>query len=168
MMKKYDNYKDVSWYEYIKTIPNTWEILPNIALFNERIERKRNNEELLSVTITNGVVKQSEIDKNDTSNSDKTKYKYVQKGDIVYNKMRMWQGAIGVSNFDGIVSPAYVVLAPKLDLCSKFFHYQFRNSYYTNYSKRFSYGLCDDQLNLRYTDFKRMYSIVPPKEVQKK
>ena len=42
----------------------------------------------------------------------------------------------------------------------------FRTSFYTNYSKCFSYGIVDDQLSLRYTDFKRMYSIFPPLEVQ--
>ena len=82
--------------------------------------------------------------------------------------MRMWQGAVGISNYTGIASPAYVVIAPKLEIDSKFFHYQLRCSYYVNYSKRFSYGLCDDQLSLRYTDFKRMYSILPPLKTQNK
>lgn len=154
--------------DYFKKIPKGWLLLPNIAIFKERIERNKIESELLSVTITSGVIKQSEVDKNDTSNSDKSKYKFVNPNDLVYNKMRMWQGAVGVSSYTGIVSPAYIVIAPKLEIDSKFFHYQLRCSYYVNYSKRFSYGLCDDQLSLRYTDFKRMYSILPPLKTQNK
>ena len=80
--------------------------------------------------------------------------------------MRMWQGALGYSDYRGITSPAYVILKPKMDINQRFFHYMFRTGFYTNYSKRFSYGIVDDQLSLRYVDFKRMYSIVPPIETQ--
>lgn len=59
--------------------------------------------ELLSVTINNGVRKFSELDRRDTSNSDKSKYKKVCVGDIAYNSMRMWQGASGYSPYEGIV-----------------------------------------------------------------
>ena len=159
------NFIDVE-YDYLNKLPKDWQTLPNIALFKERITRNHEDKELLSVTITNGVVRQTEIDKNDTSNNDKSKYKLVKEQDIVYNKMRMWQGSVGISEYEGIVSPAYIVINPKEEVYPLFFHYQFRCSYYINYSKRFSYGLCDDQLSLRYTDFKRMYSIVPPYEEQ--
>lgn len=160
-----ENFNDIE-YDYVKKLPTGWQTLPNIALFKERITRNHSDKELLSVTITNGVVKQTEIDKNDTSNNDKSKYKLVKEKDIVYNKMRMWQGSIGISEYEGIVSPAYIVINPKEEIFPLFFHFQFRCSFYINYSKRFSYGLCDDQLSLRYTDFKRMYSIVPPYEEQ--
>ncbi len=165
--KAFDKYDNIDS-DYFKKIPSGWQILPNIAIFKERIERNKIDAELLSVTITSGVIKQSEVDKNDTSNSDKSKYKFVKPNDLVYNKMRMWQGAVGINNYTGIVSPAYIVVAPKIEIDSKFFHYQFRCSYYVNYSKRFSYGLCDDQLSLRYSDFKRMYSILPPLKTQVK
>ena len=80
--------------------------------------------------------------------------------------MRMWQGALGYSDYRGITSPAYVILKPKMEINQRFFHYMFRTGFYTNYSKRFSYGIVDDQLSLRYVDFKRMYSILPPLEIQ--
>ncbi|EPN2034960.1 restriction endonuclease subunit S [Clostridium botulinum] len=170
MIKKnnsYDKYKEIYGYGYINKIPNEWEKLPNIAIFDERISKGHLNEELISVTISRGIIKQSEIEnKKDTSNEDKTNYKLVKQGDLAYNKMRMWQGAIGFSKYRGIVSPAYIVLKPKININSEYFHYLFRTNYYKNYAKRFSYGLCDDQLNLRYSDFKRMYSIVPPIETQ--
>lgn len=161
-LKPYPTYKPVA-YDYISQLPESWELLPNIAIFQERIERGFENEELLSVTIAKGVIKQGDVDtKKDSSNEDKSKYKLIKVGDIAYNRMRMWQGALGYSEFQGITSPAYVVLKPKTEINPRFFHYMFRTAFYTNYSKRFSYGIVDDQLSLRYVDFKRMYSIVPP------
>lgn len=163
----YDKYKEIDGYWYIQKIPHEWDILPNIAIFDERISKGHLNEELISVTIGRGIIKQSEIEnKKDNSNEDKTNYKLVKPGDIAYNKMRMWQGSVGFSKYRGIVSPAYVVLKPKIEINAEYFHYLFRTNYYNNYAKRFSYGLCDDQLNLRYSDFKRMYSIMPPIETQ--
>lgn len=165
-LKPYPTYYPVK-YDYVSQLPEGWKLLPNIAIFQERIERGHENEELLSVTIGKGVIRQSENDiKKDSSNEDKSKYKLIKIGDIAYNRMRMWQGALGHSDYQGITSPAYVVLKPKMEMNQRFFHYMFRTPFYTNYSKRFSYGIVDDQLSLRYVDFKRMYSIVPPLETQ--
>lgn len=165
-LQPYSEYKKVA-YDYVSKLPKDWQLLPNIAIFQERVERGRNSEELLSVTIGKGVIKQTDVDiKKDSSNEDKSKYKLVKVGDIAYNKMRMWQGALGYSDYQGISSPAYVILKPKIKINPQYFHYMFRAGFYTNYSKRFSYGIVDDQLSLRYTDFKRMYSILPPLETQ--
>ena len=165
-LQPYKNYKPVT-YDYVTQLPEGWQLLPNIAIFEERIERGHVDEELLSVTIKKGVIRQTDVDiKKDSSNEDKSKYKLIKVGDIAYNKMRMWQGALGYSDYQGISSPAYVILKPKMEINPRFFHYMLRTSFYTNYSKRFSYGIVDDQLSLRYTDFKRMYSIVPPLEIQ--
>lgn len=165
-LKPYTTYHPVQ-YDYVSQLPDGWQLLPNIAIFRERIERGFDNEELLSVTIGKGVIRQSDVDiKKDSSNEDKSKYKLIKVGDIAYNRMRMWQGALGYSEYQGITSPAYVVLKPRMKINQRFFHYMFRTGFYTNYSKRFSYGIVDDQLSLRYVDFKRMYSIVPPLETQ--
>ncbi len=167
-MKPYPEYHPVD-FDYVKQLPKGWKLLPNIAIFNERIQRGYQDEELLSVTIKKGLIKQSELEeKKDSSNDDKSNYKLVNSGDIAYNKMRMWQGAVGYSPFRGLVSPAYVVLKPRMEINPKFFHYQFRSNFYTNYSRKASYGICDDMLSLRYIDFKRMYSIMPPLETQNK
>ena len=82
--------------------------------------------------------------------------------------MRFRQGASGYSNYKGIVSPACTVLRPKKDvkINSRFYYYMFRTGFYKNYVERFAYGIADGQIPLRYIDFKRMYSIFPPLEVQ--
>lgn len=165
-MNRYEKYNKFS-FDYFDELPEGWELLPNIAIFDERIQKGFIQEELLSVTISKGIIRQSDLeDKRDISNDNKSNYKLVKRGDLAYNKMRMWQGAVGFSEYQGIVSPAYIILKPKIEINPKFFHYQFRSGFYTNYSKRASYGICDDQLSLRYKDFKRMMSIVPPVETQ--
>ena len=165
-LQPYDSYQPVD-FDYVSRLPSGWKLLPNIAIFQERIDRGFTDEELLSVTIGRGIIRQVDVDiKKDSSNEDKSKYKLVKVGDIAYNRMRMWQGALGYSEYRGITSPAYVILKPKMKINPRFFHYMFRTGFYTNYSKRFSYGIVDDQLSLRYVDFKRMYTIIPPPETQ--
>jgi type I restriction enzyme S subunit len=165
-MKKYDKYKktNVAW---VEEIPSHWVFLPNIAIFDERIEKRFPKLELLSVTIGRGIIRQSENQtKKDISNDDKSNYKRVCIGDLAYNRMRMWQGAVGYSKYEGIVSPAYIVLNPKVEMSCKYFHYLFRTPSYISESYRNGYGICDDQHSLRYTNFKRMFSIFPPVEEQ--
>lgn len=79
-------------------------------VFEERKEHSKGGEALLSVTIAQGIVKQSETDKRNIASENKANYKVVKKNDLAYNTMRMWQGAEGVSEYDGIVSPAYTVI----------------------------------------------------------
>jgi type I restriction enzyme S subunit len=165
-LKPYTEYSSVR-YDYVTELPVGWQLLPNIAIFQERIERGYEKEELLSVTIGRGVIKQSDLDKKDSSTLDKSKYLLVYPNDLVYS-MRFRQGASGYSNYKGIVSPACTVLKPRknIKLNSRYYYYMLRTGFYKNYAERYAYGIADGQMPLRYTDFKRMYSIVPPLETQ--
>jgi type I restriction enzyme S subunit len=165
-LRPYKKYNSVA-YDYATELPDGWQLLPNIAIFQERIERGYENEELLSVTIGRGVIKQSDLDKKDSSTLDKSKYLLVYPDDLVYS-MRFRQGASGYSNYKGIVSPACTVLKPRkgVKFNPRYYHYMLRTGFYKNYAERYAYGIADGQMPLRYFDFKRMYSIVPPLEVQ--
>lgn len=158
-MREYSEYRDVGL-PWVEKVPGHWEVLPNFAVFEERIDKGHDHLPLLSVTIAQGVITQEEFLKNstkkDSSNEDKSSYKRVLCGDLAYNKMRMWQGAVGFSKYDGIASPAYIILKPRKSIIPEYYHYLLRIPAYINYSYRYSYGICDDQLSLRYTDFKRM------------
>ncbi|MFX3673282.1 MAG: restriction endonuclease subunit S [Paenisporosarcina sp.] len=168
-LKPYESYRKINL-NWLDKIPSHWNVVNNIEIWAERNKKNCADEELLSVTINKGVIRQKDLlsstSKKDSSNTDKSNYKYVERNDIVYNKMRMWQGAVGVSNFRGIVSPAYIVLKPRIEINPKYYHYLLRTPYYVGESYRFSYGICDDQLSLRYEDFKRMKNIMPPKYEQ--
>lgn len=169
-LEQYPKYKE-SGVPWIKKIPLHWDVLPNRAIFEERNIRGMIDEDLLSVTIKRGVIRQKELiessSKKDSSNEDKSKYKLVMEGDLPYNKMRMWQGAVGVSKYRGIVSPAYIILKPRENAHADYFHYLLRTREYTKESQRYSYGICDDQLSLRFKDFKVIKSILPSVDEQK-
>ncbi|PTK52568.1 restriction endonuclease subunit S, partial [Staphylococcus haemolyticus] len=88
-----------------------WKIVEIGDILEERTERSGEGD-MLSVTINNGIIKFDEIDRKDNSSKDKSNYRKVYKDDIAYNSMRMWQGASGKSEYEGIVSPAYTVTIP--------------------------------------------------------
>lgn len=134
-------------------------------LFAERNEVKTINLSLLSIG-QDGVYPQTDSNKRDISNSDKSKYKRIAVGDIGYNTMRMWQGRSALSNLEGIVSPAYTILAPKNDVNSYYFSILFTTSKLTNLFWRNSQGLVDDTLNCKYKDFSKIKHFVPSFEEQ--
>jgi type I restriction enzyme S subunit len=76
--------------------------------------------------------------------------------------MRAWQGAVGVSMFRGIISPAYVVVRPREDQNSRYFHYLLRTPAFATEAERWSYGISSDQWNLRPEEFKQIYCCIPP------
>lgn len=125
------------------------------SIFAERIESNENGE-MLSVTMNNGIIRSSDNGKFDNSNSDKSKYKVVKIGDIAYNSMRMWQGASGVSQYEGIVSPAYTVVTPSVDVDTDFFGYLFKTDDVIRLFKLNSQGLTSDNWNLKYPAFSRI------------
>lgn len=136
--------------------------------FEERKERAIGNEELLSVTIANGVIRQSDSEKRNTSSEDKSNYKIVKKGDIAYNTMRMWQGAQGVSKWDGIVSPAYTIIKPKNGVNTEFFSILFKTHHALTLFTNHSQGLSSDNWNLKFSEFSKLKIKVPSSEIQKK
>ncbi len=134
-------------------------------MFSERNERNNNGLSLLSIG-QSGVYPQDESVKKDTSNTDKSKYKRICKGDIGYNTMRMWQGRSALSELKGIVSPAYTVLKPRQNTNSLFFSYLFKTPKLINLFWRNSQGLVNDTLNCKYKDFSIVKTIIPEKEEQ--
>ena len=137
-------------------------------IYAERSERGAADMELLSVTMNGGVMQRSEIEGKDNSSEDKSNYKVVRKGDMVYNSMRMWQGANGVSSYDGIVSPAYTVLTAKLPICNEYFAALFKNYKLINEFKKNSQGMTSDTWNLKYPQIKTIKVYLPRVTEQEK
>ena len=137
-------------------------------LFTSRSERGNETEELLSVTIANGVIKQSDGDKKDSSSEDKSKYKLVKVGDFAYNTMRMWQGAAGVSRYQGIVSPVYTVTVPTEAINAKYFEYLFKTKKMQNVVIAESTGIASDKWSLSYEKFSNIDVCIPCLEEQNK
>lgn len=139
---------------------STWTSVTLGEVFKERTERSKFGE-LLSVSISKGVTKFSELNRWDKSSEDKSNYKVVKKGDIAYNSMRMWQGASGMSEYDGIVSPAYTILEPYKNANSLFFSYMFKKDEMLYKFRIKSQGLTSDTWNLKYTNLKNIKTKIP-------
>ena len=137
-------------------------------IYAERSQRGAADMELLSVTMNDGVMPRSEIEGKDNSSEDKSNYKVVLKGDMVYNSMRMWQGANGISPCDGIVSPAYTVLMPKDPISNGYFAALFKSPNLINQFRKNSQGMTSDTWNLKYPQIAPIKVYLPTLTEQKK
>jgi type I restriction enzyme S subunit len=169
LMQRYENYKP-SGVKWIQQIPAHWEIRANRTLFRERNEPGNFVLPILSVSLHSGVSdsENGDVDDARTRNriADRSSYKRVRQGDVAYNMMRAWQGAIGAVRTEGMVSPAYVVAAPRLAINGDYFEYQYRTAAVIREMDRFSKGITDFRKRLYWNEFKQLSTIVPPREEQ--
>lgn len=153
--------------DWVGKIPKQW-LTSKIKFYLYRNEpRNPGNVQVLSVYREYGVVpKDSRDDNHNVTSSDTSNYKYVTKGDLVINKMKAWQGSLAVSEYTGIVSPAYYVYHFKnAALDKKYFHYLIRNCYRDEF-RRLSTGIRDGQWDLQAYDFENTSILVPPLKEQ--
>lgn len=130
-------------------------------IFHERNEVNGDDLPLLAITGKRGVIPASEIERKDSSNPDKSRYKIIRRKDIGYNTMRMWQGVSAVSGLDGIVSPAYTICVPKDDVDVQFMGYFFKFPPVIHLFWRYSQGLVSDTLNLKFNNFAQIKVMIP-------
>lgn len=131
-------------------------------VFTERKEVRRNHLRLLAITGKKGIIPADEVNKKDSSNSDKSKYKRICPSDIGYNTMRMWQGVSAVSSLEGIVSPAYTICIPDNSLDVAFIGYLFKTPEVIYRFWSHSQGLVADTLNLKFPNFAQIHITIPP------
>ena len=135
-------------------------------VFDERNETNRDDLPLLSITGDKGVIYQSDSDKRDISNDDKSKYKRICPNDIGYNTMRMWQGRSALSELEGIVSPAYTIVTPRENVNVRFMAMLIQQPRVVYDFWTHSQGLVSDTLNCKYPDFCQVKVRIPTKEEQ--
>lgn len=166
-LRPYPEYKD-SGLPWLGRVPAHWDVRRNGRLFAQRNETGYGSLPILEVSLKTGVrVRNMDDLKRKQVMSDREKYKRAVKGDIAYNMMRMWQGAVGVAPEDGLVSPAYVVARPYPEVEPRYFSYLFRTDIYKNEVDGFSRGIVKDRNRLYWEDFKQMSSCFPPLDEQK-
>lgn len=168
-MERYSDYKpsNVQW---IGDIPSHWEykqLRSFLALFTEK---GHGDAQLLSVTREQGVIERDKEDKEENHNfvpEDLSGYKYIEKGDFAINKMKAWQGSYAVSDFNGIVSPAYFTC--KLRGVNKdFFSRAIRSVAYVPFFTQYSKGIRVGQWDLNPNALKTIPFFLPPLAEQEK
>ena len=155
---------------WIGDIPKEWEVCPIRRIMRNRSERNQPNAEVLSLYRDWGIVpKNSRDDNHNVTSEDTTNYKVVHKGDFVINKMKAWQGSMAVSDYDGIISPAYYVCYFTNDNVNKrYIHHLLRNESYKTEYMRLSSGLRVGQWDLNIENFLRIPMVLPSLPEQQK
>ncbi|QHT65406.1 restriction endonuclease subunit S [Rhodocytophaga rosea] len=166
-IKKYPTYKD-SGAAWLGEIPVHWEAVSLGSLLELKSDKNHPNYQVLSVYREYGVIpKDSRDDNHNATSLDTTTYKAVEPGDLVVNKMKAWQGSMGISAYKGIVSPAYITCrVTSKKVYSEYLHRLLRSDNYIGEYNRISYGVRVGQWDMHYEDFKKVVTLLPPLEEQ--
>ncbi|EJC85311.1 restriction endonuclease S subunit [Rhizobium leguminosarum bv. trifolii WSM2297] len=149
--------------DWLGDIPAHWKVRRVATMFSQRDERNEPDLPLLEVSINSGVaVREFSSDKIEGTAADFNTYKIACRGDIAFNKMRMWQGAVGVAPVDGLVSPDYTVATAKAELLPEYAGQLFRTASFSAECGRNSQGITWDRLRLYWDGFRDIFMPVPP------
>lgn len=154
--------------DWIGKIPEEWIVSKAKTILHNKTVKNHPNAEVLSLYRDLGVVpKNSRDDNHNVTSEDTSSYKFVQKGELVLNKMKTWQGSLAVSNYEGIVSPAYYVCEfTNNEIDKNYIHYLLRNKMYAQEFERLSTGLRVGQWDLSIDDFLNTLIIYPPTKAE--
>ena len=154
--------------EWLGDVPAHWDVSRMANVFSEVIEAGTDELPILSVSIHHGVsdkeIADEDMDRKVTRSDDRSKYKRVAPGDLVYNMMRAWQGGFGTVTISGMVSPAYVVARPKIQVETAYIEHLLRTPKAIEQMRRHSRGITDFRLRLYWDEFKNLGVVIPPRE----
>lgn len=152
----------------VDLIPAHWKSPPLCALAAPKKVVNRQDRQLLSVYLNQGVVRFSDVQEKRTNatSADLSKYQGVEPGDFVLNNQQAWRGSVGVSRYEGIVSPAYLVLALGPEIVPAFANLLFRGRSMVGQYLMCSKGVGSIQRNLYWPHLKRISTILPPPDEQ--
>lgn len=149
--------------DWLGEIPAEWEVSPLWATFRKSKRTGFPDQTLLAVYREHGVVpKSSRDDNNNVESEDLGRYQLVEKGDLVVNKMKAWQGSLSISEHEGIVSPAYFVYRPTSErILPGFAHYLLRSLPYILSYSLISKGVRVGQWDLQPEYFRSTPILIP-------
>lgn len=167
-VRHYENMRD-SGIEWIGAVPSHWKTTRMKAIFRTKSVKNHPSAEVLSLYRDFGVLpKSSRDDNHNVTSEDTSQYKYVEKGNLVINKMKAWQGSLAISKYEGIVSPAYYVCEFRnAAVDKKYIHHLLRCTAYAQEFERLSTGMRIGQWDLGIDDFMLVPAILPPLNEQK-
>lgn len=154
---------------WVGNVPIHW-LIEKVKFHLSRNEpRNPGDKQVLSVYREYGVIpKDSRDDNHNVTSEDTSNYKYVVPGNLVINKMKAWQGSMGISDYEGIVSPAYFIYKFTDNLLlPKYLHYLFRSCYKDEF-RRISGGIREGQWDLSPYEFSNTLLLLPPVDEQKR
>lgn len=167
--RKKEEMKD-SGVEWLGDIPKEWEVKPIKYLFslrNERNYKEMGEVQLLSLYTNLGVLKQGDVEARGNKVRTVEDYKEVYPNDIIVNIILAWMGAIGMSEYRGVISPAYDIYEPiNKNTISKYYHYVFRTGRFAGECYKKGRGIMDMRWRTYSDEFKSI--LVPDLSVEEK
>ena len=154
--------------KWLGDIPAHWKITKLRQILHPVSEKNHPEFPLLSVVREQGVILRDVEDKEANHNfipDDLSGYKVVRKEQFAMNKMKAWQGSYGVSDYTGIISPAYFIFDIAFENL-EYFHYAIRSKVYVNFFAQASDGIRVGQWDLQMDKMKEIPFIVPPADEQ--
>ena len=154
--------------DWIGEIPAHWETKRVKNLFRLIVDPAppNNKMELLSIYTDIGVRPRKDLEQKGNRASTTDGYWKVKKGDFIVNKLLAWMGAIGLSEYEGVTSPAYDILRPIMPLEGNFYHFLFRTSLCSSELKKHSRGIMEMRLRLYFDKFGTIEVPYPSKKEQ--
>jgi len=160
-LPRYAAYKN-SGVDWLDQVPASWCIVPLWTLFRRAKRVGFESEQLLSVYRDFGVIpKASRDDNNNRASEDLSVYQLVLPGDLAINKMKAWQGSVGISAHRGIVSPAYFIFEPVHHENPRYLYYLLRSPRYITGYLSLSKGIRVNQWDLEPQYHSRMPVVLP-------
>lgn len=154
--------------QWLGDIPAHWQIIKLRQILHSVSMKNSPELPLLSVVREQGVILRDVEDMESNHNfvpDDLSGYKVVKKGQLAMNKMKAWQGSYGISDYTGIVSPAYFVFDVAFENLA-YFHYAIRSKVYVNFFAQASDGIRVGQWDLQIDKMKEIPFVVPPADEQ--
>ena len=156
--------------EWLGDVPSHWELRATKRLFRLVVEPAPddNDYELLSIYTAIGVRPRKSLEAKGNKATTTDGYWKVQKGDLIVNKLLAWMGAIGISDYDGVTSPAYDILRQRIPLEPRYYDYLFRCGICFSEFRRYSRGIMDMRLRLYFDELGQLLMPYPPVSEQQK
>ena len=122
---------------------------------------------ILAITQEYGAIPRDEIDyKVSVTEKSLKAYKIVEKGDFIIS-LRSFQGGIEYSMYDGICSPAYIILRKKTNIIDQYYKYYFKSYRFIQDLNKDLEGIRDGKM-ISYSQFSSILLPKPDKEEQQK
>jgi type I restriction enzyme, S subunit len=166
-LSKYPDYKN-SEIQWLGEVPAHWKIIRSGTLFREVVDTGYPDLDLLSIDRFRGIIYQTEIGRKTRASEDRSLYKRIRPGELGYNLMNAFMGSIGVSQYEGLLSPAYAVAVARLKVNPWYYHHLYRTPIYSAEINRCSYGIMYERNRLYFDRFKTIPIPLPPIEEQER
>jgi type I restriction enzyme S subunit len=162
-LKPYSEFKDAGL-PWLGEVPAHWDVTPLGGLAQVKSVSNQSERQLLSVYLQHGVVRFADVQekRTNTTSEDLSKYQAVDPGDFVLNNQQAWRGSVGVSDYSGIISPAYLVLKLSKRLLPRYANLLFRDQSIVSQYLVCSKGVGSIQRNLYWPHLKRIGVAIPP------